>query len=437
MDTFKGIVGLHRSSEAGCDESDGPWSPAGRASEDTGFTLDRRNLLVGGVAALALPRAAVAAPAEPKHARAISMWDFSWLERRWEGAGYEDWERALDELVERGYNALRIDPYPHLIANGPEDMWTLLPHWSVQDWGSPDVNRVQVLPALITFLGLCRTRGIKVGLSTWYRQDTRQCRMKITSPQIMADYWHATLKTIEQHGMLDTILYVDLCNEWPLSAWAPFFPQANKTRQWNGVESIAWMSAAIQSLRPRWPAIPLTFSFTNENVETYLDQDVRFLDLFEHHLWMAQANDSEFYKIVGYNYEHFEPTGYRNMSLHAEELYRSKPKYWEGLMLKNIDRLADTARKLRKPLITTECWSVVDYKDWPLLKWDWVKDLCASATERAAASEQWVAIATSNFCGPQFKGMWRDVAYHQRLTTIIKSRPIPGQLRQGLLYQRI
>ena len=29
---------------------------------------------------------------------AITMWDFSWLERRWPGAGYEDWDVALDEL---------------------------------------------------------------------------------------------------------------------------------------------------------------------------------------------------------------------------------------------------------------------------------------------------------------------------------------------------
>jgi hypothetical protein len=44
------------------------------------------------------------------------MWDFSWLERRWPGAGYEDWSQALDELVERGYEAVRIDAYPHLVA---------------------------------------------------------------------------------------------------------------------------------------------------------------------------------------------------------------------------------------------------------------------------------------------------------------------------------
>ncbi len=41
--------------------------------------------------------------------RAITMWDFSWLERRWPGAGYEDWDQALDELAERGYDAVRID----------------------------------------------------------------------------------------------------------------------------------------------------------------------------------------------------------------------------------------------------------------------------------------------------------------------------------------
>lgn len=51
--------------------------------------------------------------------RAITMWDFSWLERRWPGAGYEDWDKVLDELLERGYNAIRIDAYPHLIAEDP------------------------------------------------------------------------------------------------------------------------------------------------------------------------------------------------------------------------------------------------------------------------------------------------------------------------------
>src|SRR5579871_4570983 len=43
-----------------------------------------------------------AANGKAKHPRAITMWEFSWIERRWPGAGYEDWDKALDELKDRG-----------------------------------------------------------------------------------------------------------------------------------------------------------------------------------------------------------------------------------------------------------------------------------------------------------------------------------------------
>ena len=57
---------------------------------------------------------------------AITMWDFSWLERRWPGAGYEDWAKVLNELLVRGYNAVRIDAYPHLVANDANTEYTIL-----------------------------------------------------------------------------------------------------------------------------------------------------------------------------------------------------------------------------------------------------------------------------------------------------------------------
>ena len=48
------------------------------------------------------------------------MWEFSWLERRWPGAGYEDWDQALSELVDRGYDAIRIDAF------SPRELMALL-----------------------------------------------------------------------------------------------------------------------------------------------------------------------------------------------------------------------------------------------------------------------------------------------------------------------
>ena len=356
--------------------------------------------------------------------RAISMWDFSWLERRWPGAGYEDWDKILDELLIRGYNAIRIDAYPHLIAENPTKEWMLKEVWNQQVWGSPDLNVVQVQPNLNKFLLKCKERGIKVGLSSWYRQDVDDVRMKITAPDKMADCWISTLRTIEQDGLLDTILYVDLCNEWPGNLWAPFFSSQYPHivwGEWYKEESLFWMKRTLERMRVKYPDMPFLFSFDCWDVHKYEEVDTSFLDLFEHHIWMVHQNNNEFYKKVDYKDGQFLPEAYKKVVKVAEKLYKAKPLYWQKLLTDKIKLTGEVAKKVGRPLVTTECWGIVDYKDWPLLNWDWVKELCALGTVTAAQTGMWVGIATSNFCGPQFVGMWRDVKWHQEMTAIIKS----------------
>jgi len=364
------------------------------------------------------------------------MWEFSWIERRWPGAGYEDWDQALDALVERGYDAVRIDPFPHLLATDPDRSWTLLPEWNTQLWGSPDVNRITLMPALTDFLTRCRARGIRVGLSTWYRQDQDNTRMQIAGPGVQAAQWIRTLDIIRTAGLLDTILYTDLCNEWPGIDWAPFVTPRMSYGDWRRPESLAWMHSAIALVREQYPAIPLFYSFSGGFSPSDAPK-LTDLDLLDPHIWMTQQNDGEFYRLVGYNYERFDPRGYTNLSLKADDTYRARPAYWLNLLTQAIDSTAASARQLQIPLITTECWAIVDYKDWPLLKWDWVKDLCALGVKRAAGSGQWLAVATSNFCGPQFVGMWRDKEWHQRQTQIIKSAQISPGLRHGRFYKNL
>lgn len=356
--------------------------------------------------------------------RAITMWDFSWLERRWPGAGYEDWDKVLDELLERGYNAIRIDAYPHLIAEDPTKKWMLNEVWNQQVWGSPDLNEVQVQPNLNKFLEKCKARDIKVGLSSWYRQDVDDTRMKITTADKMADCWISTLRTIETDGLLDTVLYVDLCNEWPGNLWAPFFSSRYPHvvwGQWHKEESLQWMKHALTRMRKEYPDMPFLFSFDNGDVLKYEEIDTSFLDLYEHHIWMVHQNNSEFYKLVDYKDGQYSPEAYKKVVKVAEKLYKEKPSYWQKLLTDKIELTGKIAKRTGRPLITTECWGIVDYKDWPLLNWDWVKELCALGTVTAAQTGMWAGIATSNFCGPQFVGMWRDVKWHQHLTTIIKS----------------
>ena len=144
---------------------------------------------LAGLTHLALGRAVLQASSHPL---AITMWDFSWLERRWPGAGYEDWDEILDQLVARGYDAVRIDAFPHLIAAEPHRIWELIPVWSVQDWGSPAKNRVQVQPALNQFIRKCSNRGLRVALSTWFRQDTTDRRMTIRSAHEHGAIWKET-----------------------------------------------------------------------------------------------------------------------------------------------------------------------------------------------------------------------------------------------------
>lgn len=370
----------------------------------------------------------------------IAMWDFSWLERRWPGAGYEDWDKVLDELQERGYNAVRIDAYPHLVAEDASKEWTLVPVWDQQVWGSPNINKVRVQPALNTFISQCKERKIRVGLSSWYREDVDRTRMKITSPRKMAENWLKTLEMIAKDNLLDSILYVDLCNEWPGDIWAPYFkndPPEHTWGYWHTDKSMKWMKDAIEEVRKVHPDIPLFFSFDGDRVEYYTERDLSFFDAIEHHTWMVKENNSEFYNIVGYDYGRFSPRAYKNLVAKGEKTYRARPEYWQKLLVNKVTLLGRMAAETNLPLITTECWGVVDYKDWPLLSWDWVKELCEIGALAAASTGQWIAIATSNFCGPQFTGMWRDVEWHKRVTDKIKASKINDDLLTSKVMKRI
>jgi len=368
--------------------------------------------------------------------RAITMWDFSWLERRWPGAGYEDWNLVLDELKDRGYNAVRIDAYPHLVAEDPGRTWVLEEVWNTQMWGSPDTIRVRIQPELNHFISKCRDRDIKVGLSTWFRRDTDKTLMKVTSAAKMAEAWIKTLDTIAQDGLLDTILYVDLCNEWPGDIWCPFFtndPPEHTWTYWHTDKSMQFMRESVELVRKSYPELPLCYSFTGGQPDLYAEKDLTFFDLIEHHCWIAQLNDNEYSRAVGYNYERFSPEGYKNLVKNSQRVYEERKEYWHNLLISEIDVIAGAAKKAGQPLITTECWGIVDFKDWPGLNWNIVKEMCAVGVQAAIRTGQWIAVATSNFAGPQFVGMWRDIDYHRHLTSLIVSAEInPGLLNKSV-----
>ncbi|MEM1212900.1 MAG: cellulase-like family protein [Planctomycetota bacterium] len=362
---------------------------------------------------------------------AIAMWDFSWLERRWPGAGYEDPGAALDELAERGYDAVRIDAYPHFHAHGPTTPRTVVPVWNQQTWGSPAKTTVQLQPALSEFIRACRDRGIAVGLSSWYQNDLDDLKRIIPSPEAHARQWIGVLDDLAEQDLLDTLLYVDLCNEWPVKNWALFFHLAHGDRDDNkfaAPHSVAWMAQATDLLRQHYPNIPLSFSNVGKPPAEPTDELLTALDFYEPHLWVATAPAGQgFYGAIDYSFQLHDPVGFENVVARAEKLYRADPAHWQKILTDEIDGAAEASRVTGKPLITTECWGIVDYKDWPGLNWDWVKELCVVGTKHAASTGRWAAIATSNFCGPQFVGMWRDIDWHRELTNTIHNASLPEE----------
>jgi hypothetical protein len=372
---------------------------------------------------------------------AITMWEFSWLERHWSGAGYEDWDIALSELVERGYDAVRIDAFPHLIWNDPDQEYLLKPWWTTQVWGSPGVNRVKVQPNLNNFIRKCSEYGVKVGLSSWFRRDENDLQMKIKTPEDLGNAWLSVLRSIGLDGLLDNVFYVDLCNEWTGPAWCPYFENDPKDATWTGwhtEKSQEWMTKSIEILKKDYPGMPYTFSFTGEVTQGSIDKGgTGMLDFLEPHIWMVSGNGGEFYNKTGYHYAKFDFKDYENLALHGEKLYREKPGYWQKLLTTQIKKAKEWSEATGFPLVTTECWGVVDYRDWPLLNWDWVKELCVIGVKEAANTGKWLAISTSNFCGPQFVGMWRDIDWHRQLTGIIHKAKLSDDLHQSKLAKRM
>lgn len=282
------------------------------------------------------------------HPLAITMWDFSWIERRWDGAGFEDWNAALDGVKERGYDAVRIDAFPHLLSQAPEKEWLLLPVWYSNDWGSPYKVRVRLFPALIDFLKACRARRIKVALSSWFREDADNVRMALSTPQAMAKCWIDTLRLIANAGLMDTILYVDLCNEFPGDFWAPYFrndPPWMTWSCWHTDAAMDYMRTAIALVRQEYPDLPYCFSFDGENTHFYRERDLSFFDLAEHHIWMTKLNKQQFYHEVGQAKDgRFTEEAYHLLADHALNVYHNKEDYWKQLLVDGIQTLAADAK---------------------------------------------------------------------------------------------
>jgi hypothetical protein len=163
---------------------------------------------------------------------AISLWDFSWYTQAGPGEPFEDLDAAFTQLVDRGFNTIRICAMPFLIFSGRVEPgehtvcgmggeYGQRTRWYNVRGGYP-LNALHRLEALFD---AALRHGVRVIVSSWEYQQ---------SPVFVTDdTWHRTLAAVpgperaevmahaqvqlvahlQSAGLADPIAYVEVHNE--------------------------------------------------------------------------------------------------------------------------------------------------------------------------------------------------------------------------------
>ena len=381
---------------------------------------------------------------DPEAPKAIAMWDFSWLLRHYRGGGFEDWDKALDELVYRGYNALRIDCFPQFIGQDDEgnaDEHFHLPKngWHPTLWGNQYTINIEPHASLLTFIKKCSERSISLVLSSWFYGHGTQRNKKFTTAGGLIRAWDQTLQLLANNDLLDTVLYVDILNEYPL--WHGYqwlidelsargnskkgtfdFLNLSGVRQYNDQQILYYndfINKVIGSLKKKWPDLRFMTSQTNTLNTPWQDLDISQFDVLDIHQWMVY--NQSFSQYTGY----FSNVHTLKNDIQFKKTYRLMNEYWSSHTSELIKWLATSIIERRQvaierniPLGCTEGWGSVIWMNHPDLDWTFIKEVGLIAAT-LGTENQYSFNCSSNFTHPHFT-LWEDITWHKEVTSIIR-----------------
>jgi hypothetical protein len=358
---------------------------------------------------------------------AIAMWDFAYLGRHRPGQAMADYPAVLRGLVERGYNCVRIDPFPQLpdYLEDPDRVYTF-PEVGrpFMPWGWNDGFSLAAGRTVIDFIEETRRQGLRTILSAWWLTEGMPAEARrVESLAHGADLLVRLLETWRRHFGFEGIAYVDLCNEFPY--FIPGFldlARQSVNLDWHAgaaftAEQSAWLAAqinpALRTLQRAFPELLFTVSLHGDtrwidvplecdclDVHFYADADPRWENRTRFHDFMGEFFTSQAW--------HAEFSARWRRSAPAYPLFRARQRA-------KMAAFASWSRQRGMPLTTTEGWSAwyadhaPDYDLGPLLAWsEW-------ALEDAIALGFWGWTAHS-FIQPQYGPLWNNLAWHQHAT---------------------
>lgn len=381
---------------------------------------------------------------------AIAMWDFSWILRHHRYGEFENWDKVLEELADRGYNAIRIDAMPQYVAADSdgkitEEFRSVKKGWDPVKWGNYYTMSFRPREALLEFLPKCKKYGIRVGLSSWFTNHGTGSRGIFFEEGGLLRAWTETLKFLEQHNLFDdNIIYVDLLNEFPKyhgydwlkkeinergiieqfklnnpNAFLPGKSDVSITTEFNNLQlkfQHDFSKDLVRKMKAKFPNRIFHMSFTCttplENV------NLSGFGTLDYHLWLGIIAEIPHWRILG-NIDQSKD----NHSLFQEllQIWDDKKRQTISLADKAISAVADKASSFNITCGNTEGWGPVGWIDHPELNWRWVKEAGEICVDLARKHDNFKFLCSSNYTHPQFKGMWEDVKWHRKITGRIKA----------------
>ena len=363
----------------------------------------------------------------------MAMWDVAYALRHGPGGSFANYDRVLDEAVERGYNTLRIDPMPQWLDFSRPDRileWPD-PHQPYMPWNWNTAVKGSVAQWVIEFMEkLLKRNSLHYTLSGWWFMPGSPTSPPVPDvlrkPENMAEgaeMWAVLLTAWKKRFEFDRIVYVDIANETPY-----FFPDlADRLKKETGAgfndgavfsqAQISFLAGEINKalglLRREFPELRFTTSIHGDlrwldvpleldclDVHFYADADPR---------WTERTRFDEFVEDGIFTndrwFKEFSDRSIKTATAIAPML-RARQRF-------KMKEFADWSLRRGAPITSSEAWATWFYIDDPKLDWGWLLDWAKWSCDDAIACKFW-GWTPHNYAQPQFAN-WKDVQWHHTL----------------------
>jgi len=375
----------------------------------------------------------------------IAMWDFSWLNQHYKGGFFEDYNKVLDELLERGFNTVRIDAFPLVIGKmDHKDQEVTIAAAPLENWGATDKDRKHaVITELLDFMKTAKEKNISVILSSWALGGVLEfpnLREDYTHPEEIWKAWEKVLDLLKKEDLLSHVVYVDFDQEFPY--FSPVAEELNHLGQINmepsasalaameaagsvqaNFDKLAWnprqmefvrnyLNSTLTHFQHKYPELRFTFSFTSYWKEIRA-MNIKSFDVLELHFWLSQSE--RFNSRSGFGGIK-KDRGIHDYKDYMDRLEKTMLSSRPMLMKDMHNRLAwakEWSEEIGAPLTTTEAWGPwwhMDHKD---LTWKWLYDWCEESMQLSSDYQLWGSTPW-NYSHPYWEN-WTNVAWYKKV----------------------